>query len=317
VKIVIRGFCGLGNQLFQYAAGKYYAKRYGASMRILVDPARSAQCYGYPRPFLLSHFMIPAPMGERSILDRAVLTNNARLRSASSRWRRASRTQLLIEPYKDRFRFFPDLPLERNVETLYLVGYWQNHLMVEENADELRAELTLKDPPRGKTLEILEQIRQSRNPVSLHVRRGDSMIPREGRVVLPMKYYSDVISIIKERVVDPVFFVFSDDMAFVKQTLPRDGKMVFVEHNDDFNAQEDLRLMSSCHHHIIANSTFSWWGAWLSARPDKIVIAPKHWYNAEDTCYPDLLPPSWILADVATVADPLFAETEEASVSSG
>lgn len=316
VKIVIRGFCGLGNQLFQYAAGKYYAKRYGASMRILVDPARNAQCYGYPRPFLLSHFMIPAPMGERSFLDRVFITNNARLRAASSQLRMASRTQLFIEPYADRYRFFRDIPLERNVETLYLVGYWQNHLLVEENADELRADLTLKDPPRGKTLEILERIRQSRNPVSLHIRRGDSMIPREGRVVLPMKYYSDVISIIKERLVDPGFFVFSDDMAFVKETLPHDRKMVFVEHNDDFSAQEDLRLMSSCHHHIIANSTFSWWGAWLNPRPDKIVIAPKHWFNTEDTYYPELLPPTWILADVATVTDPLVAETAETSLSS-
>jgi hypothetical protein len=299
VRIVIRGFHGLGNQLFQYAAGKYYAKRYGASMRILVDPARSAQCYGYPRPFLLSHFMIPAPMGERSFSDRVLTTNNARLRAVSSRLRRASRTQLFIEPFEDRYRFFRDLPLERNIETLYLVGYWQNHLLVEENAEDLRVDLSFKDPPRGETLEILEQIRRSRNPVSLHVRRGDSMIPREGRVVLPIKYYSDVISIIKERLVDPVFFVFSDDMAFVKEALPRHGKMVFVEHNDDFAAQEDLRLMSSCHHHIIANSTFSWWGAWLNPRPDKMVFAPRHWLIGMDSYYPNLFPREWILYDSA------------------
>jgi Glycosyl transferase family 11 len=297
VRIVVRASQGLGNQLFQYAAGKYYAKRYGAAMRLAADPAQNAQCYGYPRPFLLSHFLIPAPMEERSFSDRLILTDNAWIKAASSRLRRASRTQLFIEPYEDRYRFFRDLPLERNVETLYLVGYWQNHLLVEEIAEDLRGDLTFKDPPRGKTLEILEQIRRTRNPVSLHVRRGDSTIPREGKVVLPMKYYSDVISIIKERLVDPAFFVFSDDMPFVKEILPRDGKMVFVEHNDDFAAHEDLRLMSSCHHHIIANSTFSWWGAWLNPRPDKMVVAPRHWFMGMDNYYPNLFPREWILYD--------------------
>jgi Glycosyl transferase family 11 len=297
VRIVVRASQGLGNQLFQYAAGKYYAKRYAAAMKIAVDPARNAQCYGYPRPFLLSHFQIPVPMEQRSFSDRLLVTDNYRLVAASARLRRVSRTQLFTEPYEDRYRFLRDLPLERNVETLYLVGYWENNLLVEEVAADLRVDLAFKGPARGKTLEILEQIRQSKNPVSLHVRRGDSMIPREGKVVLPMRYYADAISIIKERLVDPVFFVFSDDMPLAKEILPRDEQMVFVEHNDDFAAHEDLRLMSSCHHHIIANSTFSWWGAWLNARPDKIVVAPRHWFTEMDNYYPSLFPRDWILYD--------------------
>jgi hypothetical protein len=73
---------------------------------------------------------------------------------------------------------------------------------------------------------------------------------------------------------------------------------VFVGHNDDFSAHEDLRLMSACHHHIIANSTFSWWGAWLDPRQDKMVIAPRQWYVTPDSYYPDLLPPTWLLIDV-------------------
>jgi hypothetical protein len=93
-------------------------------------------------------------------------------------------------------------------------------------------------------------------------------------------------------------------MPFVKENLPRDMSMVFVEHNDSFAAHEDLRLMSSCHHHIIANSTFSWWGAWLSPRSDKMVIAPRHWYLGMDDYYPSLFPPNWVLADVATAKAP-------------
>jgi hypothetical protein len=299
VRIVVRASCGLGNQLFQYAAGKFYAMRYGAALRIAVDPAWSLVSDGYPRPFLLSHFEIPVPMGLRWFSDRVWASQNPRLMAASALVRSASRTQLFTEPSEDRYRFVRDLPLKRNVELLYLVGYWQNHLMVEEIAADLRAELTFKEPARGKTLEILKQIRQSRNPVSVHVRRGDSMIPREGKVVLPMAYYSEAISIIKERVADPVFFVFSDDIVSALEVLPHEEKMVFVEHNDDFAAHEDLRLMSSCHDHIIANSTFSWWGAWLNPRPDKTVVAPRRWFVEMDSCYPDLFPRDWVLYDYA------------------
>jgi hypothetical protein len=147
---------------------------------------------------------------------------------------------------------------------------------------------------------VLEQIRSSKHPVSLHVRRGDSVLPVEGKVVLPMDYYSDAISLFKQRLADPTFFVFSDDLPFVKENLPRDQKVVFVGHNDTFTAHEDLRLMSACHHHIIANSTFSWWGAWLNPRPDKMVIAPRNWYVGKDSYYPNLCPPDWMLVEVQT-----------------
>ena len=115
----------------------------------------------------------------------------------------------------------------------------------------------------------MRQIERCKTPVSLHVRRGDATIPVEGKVVLQTEYYANAIALIKERFVDPTFFVFSDDIPFVKQNLSLDPRTVFVDHNDTLAAHEDLRLMSSCHHHIIANSTFSWWGAWLNPRPDK------------------------------------------------
>ena len=159
---------------------------------------------------------------------------------------------------------------------------------------------------------MLEQINQSTNPVSLHVRRGDCTVASTNRVDLPLEYYLNAISSITQRLDDPTFFVFSDDIPFAKEYLPQNVAMVFIDHNDDFSAHEDLRLMSACHHHVIANSTFSWWGAWLNPR-DKMVIAPKQWYNTEDSYYPDLLPQTWLLADVANAADPFFDEIEENS----
>jgi hypothetical protein len=151
VRVVVRGFGGLGNQLFQYAALQYYAKRYGAGMRVAADPEWNAHCYGYPRPFLLSHFSITAPMGERSFSDRLLITDNAWLTGPSLLWRAARRTQVFTEQLEHRYSFLRDLPLDRNTTTLYLLGYWQNHLMVEHVKDELRKDLSLKQPEEGRT----------------------------------------------------------------------------------------------------------------------------------------------------------------------
>jgi glycosyl transferase family 11 len=302
VNVVVREFGGLGNQLFQYAAGKYYARRYGAALRIVVDPAWNAHCNGYPRPCLLSHFSITAPLAERSISDRILLTDKTWLNAAAAPFKRVFQVQVFTEQPEHHYRFLRDLPLERDVKTLYLNGYFQTNRLVEEIADELRMEFSLQEPAQGKNLEVLQEIRQSRNPVSLHIRRGDATLPTEGRVVLPMEYYSHAISILKERFVDPAFFIFSDDMDFAKERLPRDARLIFVEHNDEFTAHEDLRLMSSCHHHIVANSTFSWWGAWLNSRTDKMVVAPRHWLRDVEHHYPNLFPHDWMFADVATVA---------------
>jgi hypothetical protein len=297
VKIVLSEGGGLGNQLFQYAALRYYAKRYGADMRIAADPEWNAQCNGYPRPCLLSHFSIRAPLADRSLTDRLLMTDKAWLKAAANPLKRALQVQVFTEQVEDRYGFLRDLPLERGVSTLYLQGYFQSSQMVEAVADELRVDLTFKEPAKGKNLELLRQIRRSRNPVSLHVRRGDSTLPWEGKVVLPTEYYAHAISMVKERFVDPDFFVFSDDMSFVKEGLPREARMVFVEHNDDFASHEDLRLMSACHHHIIANSTFSWWGAWLNTGRGKMVIAPRHWFLAVDN-YQTLFQRDWILDEL-------------------
>jgi hypothetical protein len=301
VKIVLREWEGLGNQLFQYAALLYYGQRYAADMHIAADPEWNAQCNGYPRPCLLSHFSIRAPLEDRSLTDRLLMTDKAWLKAAAKPLKRALQVQVFTEQVEDRYCFLRDLPLARGVRTLYLQGYFQSNQMVEAVADELRADLTLKEPPRGRNLELLQEIRRCRNPVSLHVRRGDSTLPWEGKVVLPMEYYAHAISTIKERFADPLVFVFSDDMSFARENLPRKARMVFVEHNDDFASHEDLRLMSACHHHIIANSTFSWWGAWLNTRPGKMVIAPRHWFLVENS-YQTLFPCDWILDEVAVEA---------------
>jgi hypothetical protein len=309
VEIVLRAFAGLGNQFFRYAALRYYARRYGAAMRIFADPAQFALSHGYPRPCLLSHYSIPVPIEERSFEDRLLLTDKAWIKPAAALAKKALRIQVFDQHHLNRYSFSADLPLERHVRRLYLVGYWHTHVIVDKVADELRSELTLEEPAQGKNRELLEQISRCSNPVSLHLRRGDCTVAATNRVDLPLGYYLNAISTFKKRLGDPTFFVFSDDIPFVKEYLPSDLTLVFVDHNDDFSAHEDMRLMSSCHHHIIANSTFSWWGAWLNTRTDKMVIAPKQWYQTDDSYYPDLLPQSWMLVDVGAATGRFFSVT--------
>jgi hypothetical protein len=308
MRIILRQYAGLGNQLFRYAALRYYAMQYGAGMSISIDPERHAHSHGFPRPFLLSHYSIKATIRERSLGDRFFLADNAWVKAAAALAKKAFGIQVFKQLDASSGPSSRDLPLGRDVKTLYLVGRWQTSLIAEAVAKELRSELTLRDPATGKNLEVLKQISQSRNPVSLHVRRGDCSVAAPDRVELPVEYYLSAISIIRERLSDPTFFVFSDDFPWVKKSLPRNIAMIYVEHNDDFSAHEDMRLMASCHHHIIANSTFSWWGAWLNPRTDKIVIGPRQWYHRENPHDVDLLPKTWILLDVPVVADRSFAE---------
>ena len=298
MQIILDECGGLGNQLFRYAALRYYARRYGAEMKISVEHAKYAQSYGYPRPFLLDHFSISVPIRERSLGDRLLLTGKPWIKRTIAPVKKALRTQVFTQEFNGCHSFVSEIPLEPNIKRLHLVGYWHTYVTAEHVEEELRTELAFKSPAQGKNLEILEQIRRSKNPVSLHVRRGDSTVSATNRVHLPLEYYLNGIATMKKRFGNPTFFVFSDDIGFVKDYLQLDATTVFVDHNDDFSAHEDLRLMSSCRHHIIANSTFSWWGAWLNPRRDKLVIAPRQWYLTPDSYFPDLLPPSWMLADV-------------------
>ncbi|MCP3973307.1 MAG: alpha-1,2-fucosyltransferase [bacterium] len=148
---------------------------------------------------------------------------------------------------------------------------------------------------------MLDRLRQSSQPIAVHVRRGD-YLKLAGSPVLPMSYYERAVDLIRQWVPDSEFFVFSDDPEWARTNLHLDVRRVeFVDINSEAAPHEDLRLMSSCKGHIIANSTLSWWGAWLSERPEKCVIAPKYWFSgvAESARIPD----QWVTLDNRDLRD--------------
>jgi hypothetical protein len=309
MKLIVRQLSGLGNQMFQYAAGRYYARQMNADVSLVFDPPHKALSHGHDRPFLLGHFAINAQFRELNPCERFLLYTNdvvtysRRLRSVrpivGAMLRRTLQDglglQLVTETAEQSYRFQRVLPFNDRAKRIYLLGYWQVHQIPESMSVDLRRELSLREAPVGENLEMHRRIKDAENSVALHIRRGDYTLEIEGNVALPMTYYSSAIAQLTQSLRNPTFFVFSDDIGFARSNLRSDFPMIFVDHNSSLSAHEDLRLMSSCRHHIIANSTFSWWAAWLSPHADGIVIAPRNWRVGQRSRYDDLFPSNWRL----------------------
>ncbi len=292
MSIVVYASSGLGNQLFQYAAGLHYATKYRRSLRVISDP-QIAISAGYPRPFQLDKFTISAPMSQATVLDRVICANRPvhALAALAGRLLNARRFR---EP--QAACFLPNLPFERLPRTIYLRDYWQAAGYAESVETQLRRELELKNDQQPADREIQEQIALCKCPVSVHVRAGDYAYA-QNPMILSAAYYRRAWEVILKRFGDAHFFIFSDDSNAARTILPENAPRTHVAHNTEFTAYQDLRLMASCDHHIIANSSFSWWGAWLNPKTSKTVIAPKFWRGTTDSYLPDLLPASWHLLD--------------------
>jgi hypothetical protein len=268
---------GLGNQMFQYALGRQLSSAQHTTLKLATFGYRLRK---YRRhPYLLDRFNIraqPAGVGDY-------------LRLAPQACRLSALTLERGGGFDRRI-----LRLERST---LLVGYWQSPRYFPDVAAELREELTLREAPSAATRDMAARIAATTS-VAVHVRRTD-YIANPDNVELfeecTLDYYQAAMRLMTQRLGAPHFFVFSDDPAWARAHLRSDAALTYVEHNDAAHGHEDLMLMRQCRHNVIANSTFSWWGAWLDDRPDKLVVAPRRWFKGggggrED----DLLPDAWI-----------------------
>ena len=284
--IITRLKGGLGNQLFQYALGRRLAIIHDTALLLDISALDTAEQIGnIYRPFSLQKFTIAATVATPA--DIAPLIPHPSL--PTRLWQK-----LQNRLWGDKTVHFDPRVLARG-DNQYLDGYWQSPRYFEAIRSELLTELTLKDPlcPAGATLATQMQNTPS---VSLHVRRGDYLSNprvRAGFGVCSLPYYEAAIAKLRALVPGATFFIFSDDLAWVKEQLPVGDSAVFVE-GDGLDDAQELWLMSQCQHNIIANSSFSWWGAWLNDNPDKIVVAPTPWFDKEPYDK-DLLPTAWIL----------------------
>ena len=284
---------GLGNQMFGYAASLYYAKRWGGELQLLSLPESRSSSFGYSRPFQLSHFQIDAPIRVASLAHRLHQTNVRQLKPTMTRCNSWLGVVCLAEPRQ--FTFHPGLQPPAKTRRVYLRGYWQAHQYVLAMEAQLRNDFRFRTEPFGLNRNLMERIRSADTTISIHVRRGDYL---NVGMALPTAYYDRAIAFMSEHFPGAMFVVFSDDMEFAHKQFDGAGlKAIFADGNTAETAYEDLRLMSACTHHIIANSTFSWWGAWLSAAPAKRVVSPRYWDNNPSHTYPDLCPAEWTRLD--------------------
>ena len=147
-------------------------------------------------------------------------------------------------------------------------------------------------PLKQQTIETVAYMK-SVHAVSIHFRRGDyvgNAVHETDKTV----YYKEAMELIESKVENPVYFLFSDDIPWVKENFTTSFETHYIDFNDASTNFEDLKLMSSCQHNIMANSSFSWWGAWLNSNPNKTVIAPKLWFNDEKVNTSDIIPENWI-----------------------
>ncbi len=286
--IIARLAGGLGNQLFQYAAARAVA------LRNDTDLVLDARGFVPRKPFTydLGHFAISGRVGGEDELPPG---RNKPLRYGL--WRAFGRSPRFVR--ENGLGFNPSIA---NLgPDVYLHGYFQSERYFADVTSTIRKELAIVTEPDAENQRWLEEIDGAGNAVSLHVRRGDYVASAGGQNVYgtcDAAYYARAFAHVRERTGgDATLFVFSDDPDWAEQNLAFDAPMRFARHNGRATAYEDLRLMAACRHHIIANSTFSWWGAWLDPSRDKVVAAPAHWFADSRLNNPDIYPDEWTRID--------------------
>ena len=280
-RIISRLFGGAGNQLFQYAAGRALADHLGCDLvldtRYVADSADRGDCFGHFRNARFSRDENLPPSKSDGALRYGL-------------WRKFGRDPKFHRERELGFDpgFF-DLPANS-----YLHGYWQSQKYFNPIIDQLRADLAFTTELNPANAQMAAQIATAPTPVALHVRRGDYIASGSYAACSPDYYRAAADLLAKKLGTSLTCFVISNDPAWARENLDLGQESVFVDLNDEKTGHFDLRLMSLCAHNVIANSTFSWWGAWLNSHPGKLVVAPKDWFAKDKLSNPDICPEDWL-----------------------
>lgn len=292
--IIVKLAGGLGNQMFQYAFARHLAIKHSVELKLDVSDLNN-----------------PSLTGEYSIRDLGLSNFNIVSNVASvdeiAQYKKGRFGKLLDLIYLNLPFNFNKLYIREPFFKFYkmalcspkdsfLDGYWQSENYFKDIRKELLVDFSIVSELSCDTIKLAEKI-CSENAVSIHIRKGDYISISENQNIYATcesGYYLAAMKKISDLHKDVVFYVFSDEPDWFAVNVPSVQKVNYVLHNTGKNSFQDLYLMSLCKHNIIANSSFSWWGAWLNKNPEKMVVAPKGWFknNIKDTS--DLIPKSWI-----------------------
>jgi hypothetical protein len=262
--VVVRITSGLGNQLFQYAAARRLAYTRNVSLKLDLEWFTVTNY----RQFGLEHFNITAVEATSDEINTAKKMNY----------------------FKEKhYHFNPGLLEAESI--VYLSGFWQSEKYFADIANLIRREFTLKDSLNEANSQMAQMVQNS-EAIAVHIRRGD-YLTNDNCYICPPEYYERAVEYLITSIPNAHFFIFSDDPKWTAANWKISYPTTLVTNNDEKKGFVDLYLMSLCRHHIIANSTFSWWGAWLSQYSAKQIVAPGKWFGKlqYNTC--DLIPSAW------------------------
>lgn len=280
--IIIRFTGGLGNQMFQNALYEKY-RELGYDVYADLSFYRMQDTVKYELDIFHTEIV------EASSKEISKLIDNKK--DYLSRIRRLfyrKREYLYMED--------PEVHYEPEIFSLkkaYLDGYWQSEKYFIDIRDRLLSVYSFPISNNQRNIDVLNEMRNC-NSVSIHVRRGDYLKGRAKVLygnICTCEYYKNAVLEVRERIANPVFYVFSDDVEWVQENLKIENAR-YINWNNGVEDYYDMYLMSQCKCNIIANSSFSWWGAWLNQNEDKIVISPSKWFNLHIA--PDLICDDWI-----------------------
>jgi hypothetical protein len=274
--IVIRMHGGLGNQMFQYAMARVLSIKNNMSLVLDIGDYNKKNS----RNFELEGYGLFTNVVKRSGTLLRVL----------------SRIGVMSFYKEDPLNY--DSCISNIKGNVYFEGYFQSEKYFLEFRSIILRELTFKKDLSCYSKTVEKKIILEKCSCSIHIRRGDYFSNKNtGKIhgVLDLNYYKNAINIIKKNNKNVMFFVFSDDMEWVKNNF-NFKNVFFIDHCQEVHPGEDVKLMSLCNHNIVANSSFSWWGGWLNSHNDKIVIAPKQWFSDEKrkSKIQDIIPSDWI-----------------------
>lgn len=280
--IVVRITGGLGNQMFQYALGRKLSLRENDKLILNLSSYNNYHLYKYS----LDSYNIQCEK-----INTRLLYNNKYFRKVAklfSSWGIKRYFRYYIE--KKLFVFDKDV---LTTKADYFLGSWQSFKYFEDVADVIANDFRLQADLNTVCMDMIQQMRFSES-VALHVRRGDYFADKRTKNehgILGMDYYEQAIQFVCNKIRNPMIYIFSDDIDWVKSNFNTKYQVHYVDGSVG-GPEFSIYLMSKCKHNIISNSTFSWWGAWLNQNPEKIVVSPEFWIRNNRTST-DLVPKEW------------------------
>jgi hypothetical protein len=279
IRIKLAG--GLGNQMFQFATGFAIAKKNSVRLSLDLSYINQRQLFNgfelekifniYSKVSFLNKPLSFKSLNFREILNKIDVTFNN-----------------FKEPHFHYTQSILNIPKHS-----FLDGYWQSELYFKDCTKDIKEIFNFSDQLDSQNLLISDDINKN-NSISIHIRRGDFLLKRNDNHYIDLKkYYLKAINETSKIFKNPKYFIFTDDPSWVTDNFILDHSYIVVDANHGCKSFLDMYLMSLCKSNIIANSSFSWWGAWLNNKKDKVIYAPKNWFNDKSIRIDDLIPNSW------------------------